>query len=290
MLHDSRLEIVFRPHRHPAISAPVLVRSAGDYRVGPDWREATSVKWFHQVFWVVEGRGRFHADGCWQEAGAGDAFFYRPGEAHGLEPAEMPWRYLWMTLDGKASAEVLTDFGLDDRRYQAGQAPEALFREVISGLSESTPRGELRASGAAYGILAELSWTRRRLAEPTDLAERLRERIDRDFADPDTTVEALADVLGVHRSTVFRAFRRTHGLAPSTYLKRKRLQKGLALLGQSRMTVQEVALAVGFTDSNHFAKSIRRSTGHGPTAFRQREGQLDRRHRVLTGVRRRSHG
>lgn len=47
-----------------------------------------------------------------------------------------------------------------------------------------------------------------------------------------------------------------------------RKQRALSLLGNVRMTLDEVAFEVGFSDAQNFRKAFKRWTGHGPRQTR----------------------
>jgi AraC-like DNA-binding protein len=54
-----------------------------------------------------------------------------------------------------------------------------------------------------------------------------------------------------------------------TYLRRYRVRQAKAFLEQGDMLITEVALAVGFADSNYFARVFRREVGVSPRAYQQ---------------------
>jgi AraC family transcriptional regulator len=60
------------------------------------------------------------------------------------------------------------------------------------------------------------------------------------------------------------------GVSPYRYVLTARIDKAKRLLRGSRLGVLDVALATGFADQSHFAKTFRRVTGAVPTAYRAR--------------------
>ncbi|MBC2603863.1 helix-turn-helix transcriptional regulator [Puniceicoccus vermicola] len=265
--------LVFRPERVPRFPATTQVRSAGEYRVGPSWEERGRRKDFHQLFWIASGEVEFRVRKEVFGTGEGEVYFYRPGEIHDVRPGRSGVHYFWLTLDSPGVDPLLAGFDFPGRRFPAGSPPTELFRSIIEALKSATPRGEMEATVTAYEILTRLAWQRRQLLPESGAGERLRNRMDAQFADPNLNIESLAEQEGMHRATVYRTFLQIHGISPSLYLQRRRLVHGLALLEQTNKTVQEIALASGYTDPNHFAKVVRRATGYGPVKFRQRGGE-----------------
>lgn len=91
------------------------------------------------------------------------------------------------------------------------------------------------------------------------------------------TTEAIA--AGVHLSPrqLERLFQGHMGTTPSRYYQDLRLKRARLLLGQTSMSVTEVAHACGFCSASHFARSYRGRFGHAPRAERP-----DRAHPVTS--------
>jgi AraC-like DNA-binding protein len=87
-----------------------------------------------------------------------------------------------------------------------------------------------------------------------DLARlrRVRDRIDRDYAQP-LDVEALAH--GVHMSAghLSREFRRAYGESPYSYLMTRRIERAMALLRRGELGVTDVCFEVGFSSLGTFS-------------------------------------
>jgi len=270
MLQPDRRQIVFRPTLQPEFPSPTQVRSAGDYQLSPDWRETGRKKWFHQIFWIASGSVNFFLPTSSHQLKRDEVFIYFPGETHKIEPsADKSCHYFWFTLDSSTAETVLKALNLDFRKASVGPVPVNVFERLMSQLALATPQGELEASRLAYDLLTRIAWARRNLRPASNLAEQLRKLIDEEFTQPEINLTALARRLKVHRTTLFRTFRHSQGMTPSSYLQRRRLQQGLALLNQTHLTVEEIALASGYHDSNHFGKAVRNATGKSPTAFRK---------------------
>ena len=93
-----------------------------------------------------------------------------------------------------------------------------------------------------------------------DLARlrRVRDRIDRDYAQP-LDVEALAR--GVHMSAghLSREFRLAYGESPYGYLMTRRIERAMALLRRGDLSVTEVCFAVGCSSLGHVQHPVHRA-------------------------------
>jgi len=101
------------------------------------------------------------------------------------------------------------------------------------------------------------------------LLRRVRDRIDRDYAQP-LDVEALAR--GVHMSAghLSREFRRAYGESPYSYLMTRRVERAMALLRRGDLGVTEVCFAVGCSSLGTFSTRFTELVGMPPSAYRRR--------------------
>ena len=101
------------------------------------------------------------------------------------------------------------------------------------------------------------------------LLRRVRDRIDREFAQP-LDVEGLA--LGVHMSAghLSRQFRGAYGESVYQYLMTRRIERAMALLriGESRVT--DVCFEVGFSSLGTFSTRFCELVGVPPSVYRDR--------------------
>jgi AraC family transcriptional regulator len=82
----------------------------------------------------------------------------------------------------------------------------------------------------------------------------------------------LAEIAGVahmspHHFT--RSFKAATGLSPHQYVIHKRVDRAKTLLSDTRLTVADVAAAVGFSNPSHLATHVRRVLGVSPGALRR---------------------
>jgi AraC-like DNA-binding protein len=117
------------------------------------------------------------------------------------------------------------------------------------------------------------------VASPTDqhlrdLARlrRVRDRIDRDFAQP-LDVEALAR--GVHLSAghLSREFKLAYGEAPYGYLMTRRIERAMALLRRGDVSVTDACFAVGCSSLGTFSTRFAELVGIPPSAYRRLAAQ-----------------
>ncbi|GAA2150719.1 helix-turn-helix transcriptional regulator [Nocardioides koreensis] len=99
------------------------------------------------------------------------------------------------------------------------------------------------------------------------LLRRVRDRIDREYAEP-LDVEALAR--GVHMSAghLSRQFRLAYGESPYSYLMTRRIERAMALLRRGDLSVTEVCFAVGCASLGTFSTRFTELVGMPPSTYR----------------------
>jgi AraC-like DNA-binding protein len=101
------------------------------------------------------------------------------------------------------------------------------------------------------------------------LLRRVRDRIDRDYAQP-LDVEALAR--GVHMSAghLSREFKRAYGEPPYSYLMTRRIERAMALLRRGDLSVTDICFEVGCSSLGTFSTRFTELIGVSPSAYRDR--------------------
>lgn len=122
--------------------------------------------------------------------------------------------------------------------------------EVLAQVEAVLARGKRLGSEAQRVARMAMAYIHERYAEPVS-----REQMARD--------------LNVNERYLTRCFGQETGLTPIAYLNRYRIAQARALLDRSRLSVTEVALACGFSDSSYFGRVFQKEVGLSPTVYRR---------------------
>lgn len=98
---------------------------------------------------------------------------------------------------------------------------------------------------------------------------RARDMMDRDFSRP-LDVPSLAAVTHVSPAHFSRQFRATFGETPHRYLQRRRVERAMELLRETRASVTEISFDVGFRSLGTFSRTFSGIVGESPSAYRAR--------------------
>ncbi len=197
------------------------------------------------------------------------------------EPFESMYVFIELPLLERALAEVFGD-------EVAGQARlrdvSAFTDEVLHSLLERL-RAELTrpqasplfVQGLAQAIAIHLARAYGEVAEEArnlspslpgyklqQITDWMGEHVAEDFS-----LERLATQAGLSKFHFQRLFKRATGVSPSRYHINLRINLARRLLRETKRSVADVALEVGYADPSHFAKLFRRETGLSPSDYRR---------------------
>ena len=87
--------------------------------------------------------------------------------------------------------------------------------------------------------------------------------------DGTVTLGEIAAECGLSTSHFSRAFRASIGMAPHSWLIKRRVERAKSLLANRHSSLPEVALACGFADQSHFTRVFTREVGTPPGVWRR---------------------
>ena len=232
---------------------------------------------FHQVVIGCEGAMEMTVDGVGERIDRGRAWLVPAGALHeyagigenrqlvlDLPPASLAIperlfaRALVVTLDGAMTA--LVESVVHTRAQVASAQPSHARRfewEAATRLAAAlTILGGMASDARAGGLsFARVDgWMRARLSDPLRVAD-------------------LAAHCGFGMRRFHQLFEEQFGTTPYRYLQRLRLDTSLALLRDSRNSLTDVALSVGFGDQSAFTHAFTRRFGIAPGQWRAAPGQ-----------------
>jgi AraC family transcriptional regulator len=143
---------------------------------------------------------------------------------------------------------------------EAGPSGSRLYAEALGIVLAHELRrlngGTVQAEPSLRGGLA--GWQRRSVVQYIE--EKMSENI------------SLAELAGLARLSVFhfsRAFKQSFGVPPHRYHTSRRIERAKVLLAMPHLSVTEIALDMGFSDTSAFTAAFRRLVGRTPTDYRR---------------------
>jgi len=143
----------------------------------------------------------------------------------------------------------------------------ALFNEVFTRYQQRTFRDRYHESELLHCLLIALYREQEQETHTSDPIEFGYHYLKNHFRSP-VNLKCVADKCDISREHFTREFCRRFGEAPSTLLRRLRLEHADAMLAATRLGVEEVALASGFANANSFGRAYRLKFNRSPRAPR----------------------
>lgn len=103
--------------------------------------------------------------------------------------------------------------------------------------------------------------------QPPRFLRRAHELLSDRFTEPLRIGDVAAEV-GVHPSSLARAFQRHYRCTPGEFVRRLRVDLAGQRLAESEVSLAAIARETGFSDQSHFSRTFKSLTGMTPGAFR----------------------
>jgi AraC-like DNA-binding protein len=97
-----------------------------------------------------------------------------------------------------------------------------------------------------------------------------KDAMDRDWADPELDLGAVAAHAGYSRYHFLRAFKEAYGETPGQYLTHRRIERAEEMLRAADLSVTEICHLVGFSSLGTFSARFKTRTGLTPSEYRSK--------------------
>jgi AraC-like DNA-binding protein len=95
-----------------------------------------------------------------------------------------------------------------------------------------------------------------------------KDAMDRDWAEPELDLDAVAAHAGYSRYHFVRAFKEAYGETPGQYLTHRRVERAEEMLRSADLSVTEICHLVGFSSLGTFSARFKTRTGLTPSEYR----------------------
>ena len=225
------------------------------------------------IHYVVSGKGSYHRGGHAYPVAAGQVFIILPQELTYYEAdSDDPWEYYWVGIWGGSIDEILSQLGVN-REHLVLTLPasaSAVTRCLSSMVESYTARhaNTFRTLGYMNLFLAEIAAAFPPASDSNNLlVDKAARYIQENYAD-NLSVEELCRRFNVSRSHFSRLFKARAGVSPQQFIIRTRVESAKQLLGNTNLSVTDIAFSCGFQDTTHFAHVFKTYTSLSPSGYR----------------------
>lgn len=236
----------------------------------------------NELIYVRAGRARLRIAGKNLDIGPDDIMLVPVGMPHrDVRISPGPYEIMQVNYDWPAGQELLRSLDVAQLLSLSLQARlhlqllvHELEREYLSEHSDALERtsavlGELLLACARFcRQRAQAAAPNRSLRRRKQLASDVRQFLRDNYVLP-LGLEQLAEQFDVSTFHLSRLFSREFGMSITDTLATIRMERARELLADGTMSVKQISAAVGYSNSNYFAKVFRRYYGVAPSEFEQ---------------------
>ncbi len=250
-----------------------------------DWQSILHSHPFSELFYVVNGKGSFVAEGEEFTVGKNDMVIINPHVEHTEKSLNTsPLEYIVLGIEGLSfSAEAISvapDFlsvqTASGSVYKYNMPSSNIYAYLNIMLEEITHKEE-NYQAVCQKLLEVLLICMLR-SENLSLVQsdstilkrecvQIKNYLDSNYSE-NITLDTLAARTHMNKYYMAHAFTKYTGLSPINYLLKKRIQEGKSLLESTTYSIAEISAMLGFSSQSYFSQAFKKATGKTPIQHR----------------------
>lgn len=236
---------------------------------------------FYELAILVDGRCDWIMENTVHSLKAGEALLLPPGDLHGEHtPNQTPCSIIWVGFDARRPKPDWRNriVSLGKEANEIIRTAHTLQQEFLSNKPFSNERQTLLLQTILLLVSRQAQEAVTEPVTESPLNDRQRAYVE---SAAHYFRQNLADCLSIAQVAAYyflcpahfsRLFQLHHGLTPSAFLHRARLEQAAKLLLESRLNIKEIAGQCGFSDAAHFCKAFRKFYDKTPSRYRESFG------------------
>ena len=223
------------------------------------------------IHFILRGKGIIRLNGKEYNVGPHQIFLIpQDTKTFYQADAEDPWEYIWFHIGGPKIPLILKEAGLTASHpvytpVACADKIEALAKDILENYTH-----QYYCIGTLYKIcdyMIENSSVKQEDDYENQLlyVKNVISYIQLKYSEHVKT-ENIAIALGLNRSYLTRLFKEATGYTLQEYLLSYRMKIALKLLSENKLSVSEIAEAVGYTDTFTFSKAFKRHFHQSPSS------------------------
>lgn len=269
-------ELFYTPKR---LNGDLAVYQYGHHKCPPSHFYGPNKREYYLFHFVVKGKGVYQCGKkkfCLEK---GMGFLIKPGEETFYQADDKdPWEYYFVAFHGVIAKSILQEIKWSDGYIFCAENEEVIKRYMKSFCRENEIHAwsEYLVLGQLYMLLAEMI---RQQSTYVQMSKENKNKSELESAImyikenammPDFCIEEIAEQLHMHRSSLYRLFKKNFGISAKQYLQNYRMDLAATLLQFSDLTAKEIAIQVGLPDYPHFHKCFKEHHGYSPLEYRNK--------------------
>lgn len=265
-----------------------------------NWTYPSHEHTMYEIHWMMEGQMDMVVNGQLYKQSKGDLLFIRPGMTHsctGAGPEGFSYFSVHFSVHDTSFCRELNR--CNDIYYPSvsnlasglSASLSALYELSTEHLSDSLSSSkQMKVHAAVFELLGSLvgqlsDHASVTLSRKEIIAHQIAEHIEDSVnyihlhgeiqENNRTWIQDIAKSLNMSTSQVNRIFREIYGQPPRKFLSETLLNEAQRLLKQTDLTIDHIAMMLGYKTNAHFSRQFKRWTGIAPSEFRSHSQQAE---------------
>ena len=225
------------------------------------------------VVYIKEGRATLLSHKDAPRLSEGDLFVMFPNEEiHYVVDKGCPWSISWVGLYGSLVYDLFSEVGITPQNpiinvENIRDNISDIFEEIYQLSFSANQFDKLSVISLLYKFFSTLT-SNSALKSQIDYVKEAARLIEYNY-DKNISIENIAERLFINKSYLCRLFKAEKGVTPKEYLIKKRINRAVYLLKNSDVSINTIALSIGFSDPLYFSRIFKKHLGVSPSLYRQ---------------------
>lgn len=273
-------------------------RVAGIHSIGWERQTSTAYNWhgltrseMQEVIvfqYTLKGEGAIRIEEHTHQLQTGDAFFVKiPSDHHYYLPVDSEeWEFVHITLFGEEAIRFFTDIINNAGhilKLDLYAKPILHIFDLLKKVGDNQMNDAYITSSLAYTFLMELQRSILNIESNQMLPDPIKKAtvyIHENYTDQ-LSLDDIVEVSGLSKYHFTRLFHSTIHSTPIQYLTKVRINKSIELLKNEALTIENIAVQVGFSNGNYFNKVFRSALGMSPGKYRNNKLLISVDHLIM---------
>jgi len=258
----------------------VYAQEVGDFIAGPGYDTAREGYASYLIKLTVDGCGYLEYNGQSHQLTPGQIFWIdcRRPQFYRTAPNAEGWHTMWVHFYGANSKAYYDAFLTHNNGSNTAMLPNlstavSIFTALLS-LDPATPNQMMQDFHAANHltrlmtecVLATMS--ERTTGDLPHIIQGVRMYLQNNF-NQRHTLEALGSRFNINPHYLQKQFKRHMGISPSEYVILLRMTRAKELLRSTKLSIGEIAYAVGIENQSYFTRQFKETEGLSPQDYRK---------------------
>lgn len=222
---------------------------------------------FHSFYYILEGEAMLCPGDKKIHVHPNEIVYIPAGYTYHSYGIRSPFCWIMFSFTGDIKPGLFSDKIHDESNYFKN-----IFEKINSKWSRKPYGYMLQIKSLIYSCLSDILSKNRQMKyseAKRELIMKADKYIEANFTNPDFSVNSLIDYTGTSDTYFRETFKELHGMSPVKYINNLKIEKAKAYLKTTDISVNDIALSLGFLNVHYFSNVFKQIVGESPLKYRK---------------------